>query len=75
MRDQIKKLKEMIEKAEQAKDSREAIFQLLKLVACARALNMILSEKEDQQELEEYLEKRKQEVANNPFGEDKCKKN
>lgn len=75
MRDQIKKLKEMIEKAEQAKDSREAIFQLLKLVACARALNMILAEKEDEQELEEYLEKRKQEVANNPFGEDKCKKN
>lgn len=65
----------MIQKAEQAKETKEAIFQLLKLVACARALNMILSEKEDPQELVEYLEKRKQEVANNPFGEDKCKKN
>ena len=75
MRDHIKKLKQFVEKAEKAKDSKDAIFELLQLVACARALNMILAEKEDEQELEEYLEKRKQEVANNPFGEDKCKKN
>lgn len=75
MRDHIKKLKEMIEKAEKAKDSKDAIFELLQLVACARALNMILSEKEDEQELVEYLEKRKQEVAGHPFGENKCKKN
>lgn len=67
----------MIEKAEKAKENREAIFELLKLIACARALNVILCEDEDEKELEEYLEKRKNEVAGNPFsfGEDKCKKN
>lgn len=75
MRDQIRRLKQFVEKAEQAKETKDAIFELLQLVACARALYTILSRDEDVEELEQYLEKRKQEVANNPFGENKCKKN